>query len=141
MATARAEKTPTRIQNREDSTLFSAILNSHLLRDVATDVPVLFLNQPNTSIQRGTFVGQRFQSVKARIKEIGKEIVTHVQLKGTSSSLFTIIILRNGICLAKYFFNKFNLFTIQTLTLPMLLTMPCHSYITNNTNTYTTYVS
>ena len=23
----------------------------------------------------------------------------------------------------------------------MLLTMPCHSYITNNTNTYTTYVS
>ena len=32
-------------------------------------------------------------------------------------------------------------FTIQTLTLLMLLTMPYYSYITNNTNTYTTNVT
>ena len=35
------------------------------------------------------------------------------------------------------FFLKINLFTIQTLTLLMLLSIPCHTYITNNINTYT----
>ena len=46
MATARAEKTPMRIQNRIDSTLFFSILN-FAARDVAIDVPVLLLNQPS----------------------------------------------------------------------------------------------
>ena len=63
MATARAEKTPMSIQNRVESTL----VGSFAARDVATDVPVLLLNQPIVWVEGGREKGSERRTHFARV--------------------------------------------------------------------------